>query len=89
MSAVNDAQPPTSGALRINMAPFPEAAVADFGCPACGGRMDVYQPHPADPDRLVGSCWECHSLYVIDVFVDQQAATVVQVANGASSARSS
>lgn len=37
-------------------------------CPECGGSLDLEQPDPHDPDRLLGvCCGRCRSLYLLDV----------------------
>jgi hypothetical protein len=36
-------------------------------CPGCPGeRLDVFQPRPAHPDRLLGLCWACGELYRVE-----------------------
>ena|SRR6056297_2432845 len=35
-------------------------------CPRCRESMDLTQPDPGDPDRLIGTCGGCCSWYLIE-----------------------
>jgi hypothetical protein len=40
-------------------------------CPACDGDLDLHQPDPGDPDRLLGVCEECGDWFLMDLMPDQ------------------
>ena len=35
-------------------------------CPGCREALDLYQPDPDSPDRLLGTCDGCKAWYVLD-----------------------
>jgi uncharacterized protein YbaR (Trm112 family) len=40
--------------------------LAGTSCPCCPDNLVVHQPDPEMPDRLLGTCEECKSWYLID-----------------------
>jgi uncharacterized protein (DUF983 family) len=45
-------------------------------CPACGAELDIQQPDPADPDRLLWVCAECRSWFLVYQAADGPAVIV-------------
>lgn len=41
--------------------------IPETRCPGCGTDLDLHQPDPHLPDRLLGTCPECKSWFVIDL----------------------
>ena len=38
----------------------------DADCPNCGDELLIHQPDPETPDRLLGTCDECKSWYLLN-----------------------
>jgi hypothetical protein len=41
--------------------------VARAGCPRCGAPLDLHQPDPERPERLLGTCARCGAWFLLDV----------------------
>lgn len=39
---------------------------AEVPCACCEGTLDVHQPEPERPERLLGTCPDCGAWYLID-----------------------
>jgi hypothetical protein len=37
-----------------------------MACPACGEILDIQQPNPDDPDRLLAICCNCGAWHIVD-----------------------
>jgi hypothetical protein len=37
-----------------------------IACPACDSSLDLHQPDPFQPDRLLGTCPSCRAWCVLD-----------------------
>jgi hypothetical protein len=48
---------------RVSVAPCPS-------CPRCGCPLDLHQPQPSLPERLLGTCDSCDSWALIEVGPD-------------------
>jgi hypothetical protein len=42
------------------------ADLTEIGCPGCGTDIEVHQPDPRRPVRLLGVCPSCAAWYLID-----------------------
>jgi hypothetical protein len=36
-------------------------------CPNCGVPLAIHQPEEQSPDRLLGTCEDCHSWFLLDL----------------------
>ncbi len=36
-------------------------------CPGCGQSLEIHQPDPANPDRLLAACTSCTAWHVVDL----------------------
>jgi hypothetical protein len=55
--------------MRASAAAFEGVRVEDIGevlCDCCQSVLDLHQPDPDRPDRLLGTCPECGSWFLID-----------------------
>jgi hypothetical protein len=56
----------------------------DGGCLACKVSLDLYQPDIKSPDRIVGVCIKCGSLYLLDSIPGTDEAVMVLLPDGES-----
>jgi hypothetical protein len=54
----------------------------DGGCLTCGGSLDLHQPDAGSPDRIVGVCPKCESLYLLDTIPGTNEAVMVRLPDG-------
>jgi hypothetical protein len=40
--------------------------VARAGCPGCGAPLELHQPDPECPERLLGTCPRCGGWFLLD-----------------------
>jgi hypothetical protein len=47
---------------------FPKVgeALAKFQCPDCDSHLELHQPEAGFPDRMLGTCHQCHRWFVAD-----------------------
>ena len=41
--------------------------VSDIRCTECQSSLELHQPDPERPDRLLGTCADCDTWYLMDV----------------------
>jgi hypothetical protein len=44
--------------------------LAEIACPGCGDTLEIHQPDPRKPDRLLGTCCSCGAWFLIDAAAD-------------------
>ena len=47
------------------------AADPEVACPGCRESLDLHQPDPSRPERLLGTCPSCGSWFIIDAATDR------------------
>lgn len=52
---------------------------AALACRNCGVPLDLHQPGVEFPDRLLGTCEECGSWFLVDLTPDGQTGVVVHL----------
>jgi hypothetical protein len=53
-------------ALEVIRLPADPADLSAVACPGCHESMEVLQPEPGRPGRLLGTCPSCSAWYLID-----------------------
>jgi hypothetical protein len=48
-------------------------------CSECGSTVELQQPDPQDPHRLLGSCHDCRTWYVIDLAPERREAVIARI----------
>ena len=46
-------------------------------CPDCDNLLEVHQPESGFPDRMLGTCHECHRWFVADFVTGQEEGIIV------------
>ena len=50
-----------------------------FMCMSCDGSLDLHQPDPRFPDRLLGVCPNCQRWHILDLIPDEDEAVIVSL----------
>ena len=48
-------------------------------CILCDGSLDLHQPDPGLPDRLLGTCAKCQRWYILELAPGDDEAVIVQI----------
>jgi hypothetical protein len=58
---------------------FPKVgeALAKLQCPDCGSLLDLHQPEALFPDRMLGTCHQCHRWFVADFLAGRDEGVIV------------
>jgi hypothetical protein len=55
------------------------AGLSDLRCPACKSFLDIHQPDPIQPERILGTCSECGAWHLIEVLDATEQMIVLQL----------
>jgi hypothetical protein len=53
--------------------------VHQFLCMCCDGGLNLHQPDPRFPDRLLGVCTNCQRWHILDMIPDKHEAVIVSL----------
>ncbi len=73
-------KPTTVRSITLDLRCFslPCSEVAHLDCRECGSSLDIHQPDPGRPDRLLATCPECGHWYRVDTKPGGGRAQVIQ-----------
>jgi hypothetical protein len=63
--------------LKILAFPKVGEALVQLHCPDCGSRFDLHQPEAGFPDRMLGTCHDCHRWFVADFVAHHEEGVIV------------
>ncbi len=49
---------------------IPSHALGEQCCSRCEGDLDLHQPNPATPERLLATCNDCGAWFLVDMLPD-------------------
>jgi hypothetical protein len=48
-------------------------------CEFCENELDLHQPDTMSPERLLGTCDECHAWFIIDIFSEFDGLAITRI----------
>jgi hypothetical protein len=62
---------------------FPKVgeALEQLPCPDCGNLLEIHQPESGFPDRMLGTCHQCHRWFVADFVPGHDEGVIVFLPN--------
>ena len=72
---------PLTASVSLTMARFstPRDRFSSVMCLACEIALDLHQPDPESPDRLLGICSGCQHWFILDLVPDEGDGVMVRV----------
>lgn len=58
---------------------IPSHELADHPCSQCDCELDLHQPNPATPERLLATCNDCGAWFLVDLQPDDAMARVTHL----------
>lgn len=58
---------------------FVQDELSALKCRDCKGVIDIHQPNPAQPERILGTCSKCGSWYLIEPQTEGDRTMVLQL----------
>ena len=72
---------PATASVSLTMTGLPIVGkdVPRVKCMSCNLRLELHQPDPESPERLLGICERCRNWYVLDLVQDDNEAVMVHI----------